>query len=143
MIKTFLALIIFFLMVIIIQTIPIWISLHYFSNTSLDDFYLYRVNLDLQEFLLSIVLVFLFVGFYFYFRKTNKNFVYAPFIIMVSPLINIFNGIILIMNTKNLFIPELSTFKWKTWFDYTSYLHSWHSTILLFYLLVFIIVMII
>ena len=139
MLKTHLPIIVCLILVMIIQFTTIWLPFNYFSNSSLNGHYLNLVNSDLKEFLIALLIFVIVVSVYYRFRHTHKELKFTVFICMFSPLIDFFKGLILILNTKNLFSPELSTFKWKTWTEYSSCMNYWHFFIIILVFSIFMI----
>ena len=118
-------------LVLIPKFIGLIIPFDYFSNATIEKHYLYLVNKDLMYFIFAVPPFLITLGLLiFYFKE-------KPMIAMnlVVPLFmssrDIFEGTILILNTKNLYQPHISSFSWGTWVEYSSYLHNLHTPYLL------------
>ena len=101
-----------------------WMPFDYFSNPAIEKHYLYLVNDDIRSFIFAVPTFLVILGIFLYYFKEKPMIAMhlLTFLFFVSR--EIMEGSILILNTTNLLEPEISSFRWSTWYEYKQYLHT-------------------
>jgi hypothetical protein len=116
---------------IIPKILGLIIPFDYFSSPIIEKHYLYLANGDLRDFTFAVPPFLILLGVLIYYFKDKPLIASQAVVPLFMVSRDIFNGTILVFNTKNLYQPHISSFSWGTWFEYSSYLHNLHNTYIL------------
>jgi hypothetical protein len=114
--------------------------IEYFTNSNIERHYLYRVNRDFSKFIFFLPAFLIIVFFVAYnIRKKNASSTLYALGPTVFLLFYITEGFVLLLNTHNFWQPDLSTFNWNSWREYSQFTraYKWVSLILYFVLNIF------
>jgi hypothetical protein len=113
--------------------------MEYFTNSNIDRLYLNQVNRDFSKFLFAFPVFLIIVFFVAYNIRKNPSSTINILGPTVFLLIYIPEGFVLLLNTHNFWQPDLSTFNWNSWQEYSQYTraYKWVSLILYFVLIIF------